>query len=104
MVLKTVAIASIRLVIRAIRSLKRAIRVEWLLHYITEESGRTPHAPVGRIIKLRVRPGTHEAEEGMLLGIDDDAYMAAPNNQVARLWCSHSREICVANIEFARSR
>jgi hypothetical protein len=39
----------------------------------------------------------------MFFGIDDDADMAAPNNQVACLWRAHAREICAANVEFART-
>src|SRR2546423_1104867 len=39
----------------------------------------------------------------MLLGIDNDAHMAAPNNQVSRLRRAHPREICAADVEFARS-
>src|SRR2546430_2528901 len=39
----------------------------------------------------------------MLLGIDNDADMAAPNNQVSWLGCAHACEICAADVEFARS-
>src|SRR5580692_5311486 len=90
-------------VIRVIRSLERAIGMERLVSHVAEETSDTARAPVGRVIKLGVRTGTHEAEEGVLLGIDDDADMATPDNQVACLRHAHTREIRAADIEFART-
>src|ERR1700733_2104558 len=86
-----------------IRSLKRAIGMERLVGHVAEETSDTARAPVGRVIKLSVRPGTHEAEEGVLLGIDDDADMTAPDNQIACLRHAHACEICAVDVEFART-
>lgn len=71
--------------------------------HVAEETSDTARAPVRRVIKLRVRTGTHKAEEGVLLGIDDDADMAAPDNQVACLRHAHACEIRAADVEFART-
>src|SRR5580692_7823413 len=90
-------------VIRVIRSLERAIGMERLVGHVAEETSDTARAPVGRVIKLRVRTGTHEAEEGLLLGIDDDADMAAPHNQVTSLRHAHACETRAADVEFART-
>src|SRR5580700_3154696 len=90
-------------VIRVIRSLERAIGMERLVGNVAEETSDTARAPVGRVIKLRVRAGTHEAEVGVSLRIDDDAYMAAPDNQVACLRNAHACETRAANVEFART-
>src|SRR5260370_28358631 len=92
-----------RFAIRVIRSLQRAIGMERLVGQVAEETSDTARAPVGRVIKLCVTTGTHEAEEGVLLGIDDDANMAAPDNQVAGLRHAHAGEIRAANVEFART-
>src|SRR5205807_3661185 len=60
--------------------------------------------PVGRVIKLRVGTGSHEAEEGVFFGIDDDADMAAPNHQIAGLGRTDAREIrAAADVEFPRT-
>src|SRR5262245_53180136 len=89
--------------IRVTRSFECATGMERLLGDVAEETGDTTRTPVGRVIKLRVRTGTHEAEEGVLFGIDDDADMAAPDNQVSRLRHAHARETCAAGIELART-
>ena len=105
MVLRTavVALKLKRFAIRVIRSLERAIGMERLVGHVAEETTDTARAPIGRVIKLRVRTGTHEAEEGVLLGIDDDADVAAPDNQVACLRHAHACEIRAADVEFART-
>jgi len=86
------------------RSFERSAGTERLLGHIAEEASDTTRPPVGRVIKLRVGTRTHGAEEGVLFGIDDDADMATPNNQVTRLGRAHAREICAAaDVEFART-
>ena len=92
-----------RLLVREKRSFERSAGRERLFGDIAEETSDTTRPPVGRVIKLRVGTGTHRAEEGTFFGIDDDANMAAPNNQVACLWRAHAREICGAYVEFART-
>ncbi len=92
-----------RFAIRVICSFEHAIVMERRVGHVPEETSHTARAPVGRVIKLRVRTGTREAEEGALLGIDDDANMSAPDNQVACLRHAHACEIRVADVEFARS-
>lgn len=105
MVLRTVVVALNlkRSAIRVTRSFERAIGMERLVGHVAEETSDTARAPVGRVIKLCVRTGTHDAEEGMLLGIDDDSDMAAPDNQVACLRHAHACEIRAADVEFART-
>jgi len=92
-----------RLLFRVTRSFERSAGTERLLGHIAEETSDTTRPPVGRVIKLRVGTGTHGAEEGMFFGIDDDADMAAPNNQVARLGRAHAREIRATDVEFPRT-
>jgi hypothetical protein len=90
-------------VIRETRCLERVTAMERLGH-VAEETSDTARAPVGRVIKLRVRTETHEAEEGVLFGIDDDADMAASDNEIARLRHSHACKVCAStDVEFARS-
>src|SRR5580700_2642027 len=92
-----------RVLVRVTRSFERLAGTERLLGHITEETSGTTRPPVRRVIKLRVGTGTHGAEEGVFFGIDDDADMAAPNNEVARLGRTLAREICHAYVEFART-
>ena len=92
-----------RLLVREKRSFDRSAGRERLFGPIAKETSDTTRPPVGRVIKLGVGTGTHGAEEGVFFGIDDDADMAAPNNQVASLGRVHAREIRIADVEFART-
>ena len=91
------------MLVRVTRSFERSAGRERLLGQIAEETRHTTRPPVGRVIKLRVGTGTHEAEEGVFFGIDDDADMAAPNHQIAGLGRTDAREIRAADVEFSRT-
>ena len=55
------------------------------IQHETKETGSTARTPIGREIILGLQAGADEAIESVLLWVDDDADVAAPGNQVARL-------------------
>jgi hypothetical protein len=59
--------------------------------------------PIGCIVGVYSRTGTHRAEENMLRRIDHNSYMPAPNHQVARLRPCHADKFIRADIEIRRT-
>ena len=56
--------------------------------------------PVVRLIIFNGESGEHRAIERVLAGIDDDAHVALPDNQIARLRVLHPPETVDAGIDF----
>src|SRR5689334_5276569 len=65
---------------------------ERALRQIAEKVRIASRAPVPRAIALHARARSGGAEERMLPGIHDDAYVPAPHNQVSRMWITHPQE------------
>src|SRR5262252_6244949 len=58
--------------------------------------------PVVRLIIFNGEPGEYRAIERVLAGVDDDAHVALPDNQIARLRVLHSAETVDAGKDFPR--
>src|SRR5215469_4865359 len=58
--------------------------------------------PVVRLVIFNGEPGEYRAIERVLAGVDDDAHVALPDNQIARLRVLHSAETVDAGKDFPR--
>src|ERR1700690_3545564 len=60
--------------------------------------------PIGRLVIVDAGAGSHEAEENVLRGLNHDADVSSPNDQVAGLGLLDSLKSFDAGVEIRRGR
>jgi len=92
-----------RFVVGVARSFEGWAGAKRPFRHVAVETSDATRMPVRGVIKLRVWASTHGAEERVLLGVEDDADVPAPNDKVASLGFVHAGEIDAADVEIIRS-
>jgi hypothetical protein len=72
--------------------------------HITIKARRPARAPIGRVVGLRAWTVADGTEEDVMTRVGHDAYVAAPDDQIARLRLADAHKTFMSDVEVAGTR